>query len=61
MTKKVRTISSDFLNILTWDLIQRLGSAELGILAAVGATEVEVYRLPKVALLSTGDEVETFF
>jgi molybdopterin biosynthesis enzyme len=35
----------------------RLGAAEVGLLAAVGAVEVEVYCLPKVAILSTGDEV----
>jgi gephyrin len=37
----------------------RLGAAEVGLLAAVGAVEVEVFKLPKVALLSTGDEVKT--
>lgn len=37
----------------------RLGAAEVGLLAAVGAINVEVFKLPKVALLSTGDEVYT--
>lgn len=34
-----------------------VGAAEIGILATVGATEVEVYRKPRIAVLSTGDEV----
>jgi gephyrin len=35
----------------------RLGPAELGLLATVGATAVSVYPRPRVALLSTGDEL----
>jgi molybdenum cofactor synthesis domain-containing protein len=34
-----------------------LGSREIGVLAAIGLTEVCVYRRPKVAVLSTGAEV----
>jgi molybdenum cofactor synthesis domain-containing protein len=34
-----------------------LGSREIGVLAAIGLTEVSVYRRPKVAVLSTGAEV----
>ncbi len=34
-----------------------LGSREIGILAAIGLTEVCVYKRPKVAVLSTGAEV----
>jgi len=34
-----------------------LGSREIGVLAAVGLTEVSVYRRPKVALMSTGAEI----
>jgi molybdenum cofactor synthesis domain-containing protein len=34
-----------------------LGSREIGVLAAIGLTEVTVYRRPKVAVLSTGGEV----
>lgn len=34
-----------------------LGAAEIGLLAAVGQTEVEVYPRPRVAVLSTGDEL----
>jgi molybdenum cofactor synthesis domain-containing protein len=34
-----------------------LGSAELGLLGTVGKTEVTVYRQPKVAVMSTGDEI----
>jgi len=36
---------------------QRLGYAELALAAQVGASRVEVFRKPRVALLSTGDEV----
>lgn len=35
----------------------QLGSAEIGILATMGVLEVEVHRRPRVAVLSTGDEV----
>lgn len=34
-----------------------LGPAEIGLLATVGATAVRVYPRPRVALLSTGDEL----
>jgi molybdenum cofactor synthesis domain-containing protein len=34
-----------------------LGSREIGVLAAIGLTEVSVYKRPKVAVLSTGGEV----
>jgi len=37
----------------------RLGPRQLALLAAVGVEEVEVSRRPRVALLSTGDEVVT--
>ena len=36
---------------------ERLGPAELGLMATVGVTRVEVYRRPRVAVLSTGNEV----
>src|SRR3984893_8659334 len=35
----------------------RLGAAELGLVAALGFAEVAVYRRPRVALMSTGDEL----
>ncbi len=35
----------------------RLRAAELGLLAAAGATRVEVHRRPRVAVVSTGDEI----
>jgi gephyrin len=35
----------------------RVSSAEIGLLATVGITTVQVYGLPKVAVLSTGDEL----
>jgi putative molybdopterin biosynthesis protein len=34
-----------------------LTSRETGVLAAIGATEVRVWRRPRVAILSTGDEI----
>ena len=34
-----------------------LGAAQLGVLASVGAREVTVYRRPRVAILSSGDEL----
>lgn len=37
--------------------LQKLGPAELGLLASLGLTEVEVFQKPKVAVLSTGNEV----
>lgn len=36
---------------------EKLGPNELGLLATVGVTKFKVYPLPKVALLSTGNEV----
>jgi putative molybdopterin biosynthesis protein len=36
---------------------QAIGSREVGILAACGLAEIEVVRRPKVAVLSTGDEL----
>lgn len=36
---------------------QLLGSKEIGVLAAVGHAKVCIYKTPKVAILSTGDEV----
>jgi molybdenum cofactor synthesis domain-containing protein len=36
---------------------QILGSSEIGVLAALGLTEVRVFRVPVVAVLSTGGEV----
>lgn len=36
---------------------ERLGAAEIGLLAAVGVTMVKVYPTPTIAVLSTGDEL----
>lgn len=36
---------------------QVLTSREIGVLAAIGVAEVEVFRRPRVAILSTGDEI----
>ncbi|XP_019642785.1 PREDICTED: gephyrin-like isoform X4 [Branchiostoma belcheri] len=35
----------------------RMGPSDVGLLAAVGVTEVEVYKLPIVAVMSTGNEL----
>jgi putative molybdopterin biosynthesis protein len=35
----------------------RMSARETGVLAAVGATRIEVVRRPKVAVISTGDEI----
>ena len=35
----------------------RIGPAEVGLLAAVGVTKVKVYQRPTVGVLSTGNEV----
>ena len=39
----------------------RIGSREIGILAACGIAEIEVVRRPRVAVLSTGDELVTLY
>ena len=36
---------------------QRLGSREIGVIAALGLAEVAVNRRPRVAIISTGDEI----
>jgi putative molybdopterin biosynthesis protein len=36
---------------------QQLTSREIGVLAALGLSEVEVYRRPRVAIFSTGNEI----
>lgn len=36
---------------------RRLASREIGVLAALGCTQVPVYQRPRVAILSTGDEL----
>jgi gephyrin len=36
---------------------ERVGVAEVGILATVGAAHLPVHRRPRLAVLSTGDEV----
>lgn len=34
-----------------------VGPSEIGLLASIGVTKVQVYKKPKVAVLSTGNEV----
>lgn len=36
-----------------------MGPSEIGLLATVGVTEVEVNKFPVVAVMSTGNEVKT--
>ena len=36
---------------------QLLDSRRIGVLAALGLTEISVYKIPKVAILSTGEEI----
>lgn len=36
---------------------RRLRPQDIGLLAALGITEVDVHRIPKVAVISTGDEI----
>ena len=36
---------------------EKLGPAELGLMASLGLTEIEVFQKPKVAVLSTGNEL----
>lgn len=35
----------------------RLGAAEIGLLASLGRTEISVRRVPRISILSTGDEL----
>ncbi len=42
---------------LVLDAGERLGAAEIGLLATVGAVDVAVHPRPRVAVLSTGDEL----
>ena len=35
----------------------QLGPSEIGLLAAIGVTQVKVFKMPTVAVCSTGDEV----
>lgn len=44
---------------LVLDKGQKLGPADLGLLASIGCSDVVVAQAPRVALLSTGDEVKT--
>lgn len=37
-----------------------MGPSEIGLLATVGVTEVEVHKFPVVAVMSTGNEVRVF-
>lgn len=37
-----------------------MGPSEIGLLATVGVTEVEVQKFPVVAVMSTGNEVRSY-
>lgn len=54
----IRPVGSDIeAGAVVLEAGERVGVAEIGILATVGAVELPVHRRPKVAVLSTGDEV----
>jgi gephyrin len=56
----IRAIGSDIQeNSIVLRKGTRIGPSEMGILAAVGATQFQVYRKPIVALLSTGNELQS--
>jgi len=38
----------------------KLGPSEIGLLATVGVTKVSCYKLPRVGIMSTGNEVNVF-
>lgn len=54
----VRYLGEDFKkNSLVIFSGTKLKEAQIGILASLGISEVEVYRLPKVSIISTGEEL----
>lgn len=54
----IRSIGSDIMQGATvLEAGERIGVAEIGILATVGAVKVSAFRKPHVGILSTGDEV----
>ncbi len=54
----IRPVGSDIQQGETvLDAGAHLGAAEIGLLATVGAAQVQVYPRPRVAILSTGDEL----
>ncbi len=54
----VRPIGSDLeAGALILERGRRLDAVELGMLATAGVSQVEVYRKPKITVLSTGDEL----
>lgn len=54
----IRTVGSDVAaGQRVLEAGERLGAAEIGLLATVGVSEVPVIRRPRVAILSTGDEL----
>ena len=56
-----QAISYAGLDIARGETVLRLGtvlsSREIGVLAAIGTTQVTVWRKPTVAIISTGDEI----
>ncbi len=56
--RNVRVAGEDFrANTSVLEPGDVLGAAHIGLLATIGATEVEVVRAPRVAILSSGDEL----
>ncbi|KAG7199429.1 hypothetical protein KM043_014057 [Ampulex compressa] len=55
----IRAIGSDIeKNSLVLKSYTKIGAAEVGLLAACGCEEVEVFRQPVIGVLSTGDELQ---
>jgi len=56
--KWIRPTGSDIsVNQVVLESLTQLGSSEIGLLAAIGATKVKVYKMPTLAVFSTGDEL----
>ncbi|QDY69248.1 gephyrin-like molybdotransferase Glp [Qingshengfaniella alkalisoli] len=53
----IRARASDFAEGFRLGAPRRLGATELTLLASMNQPEIEVYRRPKVAIISTGDEL----
>lgn len=54
----VRTAGMDFVaEQCLLDAGQRIGAAEIGLVAAAGQSEIDVFRRPRVAILAGGDEL----
>ena len=62
MGSEVRAVGSDIpLGATILHAHERIGPAEVGLLATVGCVHVDVHRAPRVGVLSTGDELVDAF